>query len=247
MENLVLMILFWSFCCNSNYGVWYREKIQTAFRDIWLQEVLEIDGRAIADWFFWFFFPLRFHEVFMLPMKLIVFVIFVLWEELIFSRLYSWYFRQSCLIFQNLAEEMLQLLCQRTSLGFRYTEMRYLSIPKRVLWLSPLLFPPVCQTISKSCWPVGTNVALSCFIARLNDLGETICLIFLLWLSFPFSLCFFLVSYLFIFSQHCSFYLKSQKRENEVLQMDLSLQLARILHHPQEWSQNLQCSCQYLS
>lgn len=142
---------------------------------------------------------------------------------------------------------MLQLLCQRTFLGFRYTQVRYLSIPKTVLWLSPLLFPPVCQAISKPCWPLGTNVALSCFSARLNDLGETICLIFLLLLSFYFSLGFFLFIYLFIYFQHCSFNLKNQKRGNEVLQMDLSLQLARILHHPQEWSQNLRCSCRYLS
>lgn len=103
---------------------------------------------------------------------------------------------QSCLTCHNLAEEMLQLLCQRTFLGFRYTEMRYLSIPKTVLWLSPLLFPPVCQTISKPGWPMGTNVALSCFSARLNDLGETICLIFLLLLSFSFFLGLFLFIYL---------------------------------------------------
>lgn len=35
-ENLILIILFWKFCCNSNCGAWCREIIQTAFGDIWL-------------------------------------------------------------------------------------------------------------------------------------------------------------------------------------------------------------------
>ncbi|NWR85806.1 MADD protein, partial [Furnarius figulus] len=48
---------------------------------------------------------------------------------------------------------------------------------------------------------------------RLNDLGETICLIFLFPLLFPFSLCFFLLIILFFFSTLFFFFKEPEKRK----------------------------------